>query len=268
MAAITPTRFAQLKEKITAECLKRSKIGDAPGSQSLSQYATSAYNFSYVPETDNAIKAEHLAKSWDILHVVNSDRIPEKKNKVILNTDVRLMEDLIFQMSNNPESANTGTPQYYPANYSDCSGGCTGLCFGCTGCTSGCKNECTGCTGCTSCTGSCTNGCTGSCEGSCTGGCKESCSGLCTSGCKNECTGGCLGCSGGCRGYCIGTASKGYSSCGACDVGCYGGCCSDCSSNCGSHINIPTTSWQAHNNQIMGCIKPGWRPDWWDGKYT
>ena len=268
MASITPQRFIELKNRIIAECVRRSKVGDADGSVSLQQYGSSAYNFSATPATNTNVKYEHLSKSWDVLNKVNSNTIPSSKNNIILNTDFSRMEAFVTTLESNPEPAVVIKQSGTNSNYSDCSGGCTGLCFGCTSCTNACKNECVSCTGCTSCTGSCTNGCTGTCENTCTGGCQGTCAGLCTTGCKDQCTGGCLGCAGGCRGYCIGTASKGYSSCSACDVGCYGGCCSDCSSSCGSKINIPTTGWQAHNNQISGCIRPGWRPDWWNGRYT
>lgn len=268
MASITPQRFITLKNRITSECARRSKIGDAPGSVSLTQYAAAAYNFSVAPAVNTRIRKEHLNKSWDVLRKVNSDRIGENTDKLVVSSSLSTLEEFVTVLESNPEPAVVEKQSGTNSNYSDCSGGCTGLCFGCTSCTNACKNECTSCTGCTGCTGSCTGSCTGTCSGSCTGGCQGSCSGTCKTGCKDGCVGGCLGCSGGCRGYCIGTASKGYSSCGGCDNGCYGGCCSDCSSNCGSHINIPTTGWQAHNNQISGCIRPGWRPDWWNGRYT
>lgn len=122
-------------------------------------------------------------------------------------------------------------------NACDCSGGCQGVCKGCSSC-SGCGDWATGDTGvagaCAGCTGQC-SGCQGKCSG-CAGctGCNTECAGSCQGGCFRNCYNTCDGaCSGACQGCNTQCGAECKDTCkNACHNTCKNGCAKNCTNGC------------------------------------
>lgn len=202
---ISPERFSELKARVKAECLRRSKSGD------ISSYGGSAYDYSIQPTSHTIIRDEHRDKIAIPLNAIDSNKVPNQTGQnVVLESDITTMETFISALEIRGVEDKSGT---------DCRSGCTGLCYGCTGsCTGTCIGSCTG--GCQGCRGTCIGSCQG-CRGTCTGSCQ---------GCRNTCTGSCTGCRGTCRGSCRGGCNTTCT--GQCSRTCQGKCTSGCTGSC------------------------------------
>lgn len=190
MALISATRLKNLKLRVRAECARRNESG------SVASYSGVAYDYTLAPALGIIAKSEHRDKLVIPLNAINSAQFPLITGGVVISeAALSTMESFLTVVEKR---------SFTDYSASDCSGGCTGLCYSCT--------SCTGCTGCGT---ACSNNCDGACEGTCTDAC-EGCN-LCTSSCGYAgCTASCyLSCYGECDGNC-GTG------CSYCSGGCAG----------------------------------------------
>ncbi len=200
MAQIKAERFAALKAKVKAECLRRSHSGSVAG------YGGAAYDYTTPPTAGGVVRQEHRSKLAEPLSAINSNDVPKNDGQArVSEAELAAMETKVTAWAARSLTDTGG---------SDCLSGCTGTCYtgcatGCTGCGSGCPSACTSCgSGCpTSCTG-CGSGCPTSCS-SCGSGCGDGCSG-CGDGCTDSCSGCGDACSTSCSGICSNTC---YNSC-------------------------------------------------------
>lgn len=194
MATVKADRFAALKAKVKAECLRRSYEG------SVASYGGASYDYSEAPAAGRVIRQEHRDKLIGPMRAVNSDVIPAGQG-VVSEEELKNLETRATVWAARSIADQSG---------SDCKTGCTGTCYtgcttGCSGCSGGCSGGCKGCSGCGS-------GCAGGCTGECTTGC---------SGCGNACSTNCDGCTG-----CGSDCQTG------CGQGCGSGCARTCSGHC------------------------------------
>lgn len=186
---ISALDFVLLKERVKGECSRRKYNG------SVASYASSSYDYTVTPTTDQVPLPEHFNK---IIVPMNA----------IINTGRTQTESgfLVRQIYELGEAMTTLESIEFTAASSGCKASCTGLCQGtctetCTsGCTGGCKSGCKG-----GCKNGCKGGCTGDCGGNCGADCGVSCQGLCIQECANNCTGGCMN---KCQGSCTGGAKS------------------------------------------------------------
>lgn len=181
---ISASDFISLKARVKAECERRVYNG------SLASYATSAYDYTVIPTSEDAPLPEHFNK---IIVPMNA----------IINTGRTSTQSgfLVRQLKSISDSLTTLESIDATASSSGCKASCTGLCqgtctTGCSGCTGSCSTICGG-----SCTGSCGSGCVGGCSG----GCSSDCGTVCTVSCEDSCMNGCEG---GCGSQCKGTARQ------------------------------------------------------------
>ena len=204
MAYIEAERFAELKARVKAECLRRCHTG------SVAEYGGEKYEYTNSPTEDHTVDVEHYEKLALPLSKIHSEKVPSLDGRrIVFDEDITEFEAALTLFETRPMTDKTR---------GDCETSCTGACYtGCSGdCTGGCETTCSGeCQG--SCTG-CGSGCANTCEGSCSGGC-YGCGGNCTGGCSGSCDGSCSGCSGSCSG--------------GCSSSCSGGCKSSCTVTCG-----------------------------------
>lgn len=213
MALVDAKRFADLKNRVRAECLRRCYSG------SVADYGGTDFDYSAEPTKDQLIRTEHYTKLVVPLSKINEDDIPSLEgNRIISDAEMTQMEAAVTRYETRSMSDTTK---------GDCKSSCTGACHtACSStCTGGCGQQCSGtCTGgCNGCSG-CSGRCTGSCSG-CGSGCSSGCSGRCTGGCKDSCTVTCgqQGCVGSCLGLCHnGCTSSCQKSCGYCGANCTG----------------------------------------------
>ena len=205
MAYIEAERFAELKARVKAECLRRCHTG------SVAEYGGEKYEYTNSPTEDHTVDVEHYEKLALPLSKIHSEKVPSLDGRrIVFDEDVTEFEAALTLFETRPMTDKTR---------GDCETSCTGACYtGCSGdCTGGCETTCSGeCQG--SCTG-CGSGCANTCEGSCSGGCSSSCSG----GCKSSCTVTCgnTGCVGSCLGLCsAGCTTSCQTSCGYCGTNC------------------------------------------------
>ena len=207
MAYIEAERFAALKARVKAECLRRCHTG------SVAEYGGEKYEYTNSPTEDHTVDVEHYEKLALPLSKIHSEKVPSLDGRrIVFDEDITEFEAALTLFETRPMTDKTR---------GDCETSCTGACYtGCSGdCTGGCETTCSGeCQG--SCTG-CGSGCANTCEGSCSGGCSSSCSG----GCKSSCTVTCgnTGCVGSCLGLCsAGCTTSCQTSCGYCGTNCTG----------------------------------------------
>jgi hypothetical protein len=205
MAYIEAERFAELKARVKAECLRRCHTG------SVAEYGGEKYEYTNNPTEDHTVDVEHYEKLALPLSKIHSEKVPSLDGRrIVFDEDITEFEAALTLFETRPMTDKTR---------GDCETSCTGACYtGCSGdCTGGCETTCSGeCQG--SCTG-CGSGCANTCEGSCSGGCSSSCSG----GCKSSCTVTCgnTGCVGSCLGLCsAGCTTSCQTSCGYCGTNC------------------------------------------------
>ena len=197
MAYIEAERFAELKARVKAECLRRCHTG------SVAEYGGEKYEYTNSPTEDHTVDVEHYEKLALPLSKIHSEKVPSLDGRrIVFDEDITEFEAALTLFETRPMTDKTR---------GDCETSCTGACYtGCSGdCTGGCETTCSGeCQG--SCTG-CGSGCANTCEGSCSGGCKSSCTVTCG---NTGCVGSCLGlCSAGCTTSC-------QTSCGYCGTNC------------------------------------------------
>ena len=205
MAYIEAERFAALKARVKAECLRRCHTG------SVAEYGGEKFEYTNSPTEDHTVDVEHYEKLALPLSKIHSEKVPSLDGRrIVFDEDITEFEAALTLFETRPMTDKTR---------GDCETSCTGACYtGCSGdCTGGCETTCSGeCQG--SCTG-CGSGCANTCEGSCSGGCSSSCSG----GCKSSCTVTCgnTGCVGSCLGLCsAGCTTSCQTSCGYCGTNC------------------------------------------------
>ena len=205
MAYIEAERFAELKARVKAECLRRCHTG------SVAEYGGEKYEYTNSPTEDHTVDVEHYEKLALPLSKIHSEKVPSLDGRrIVFDEDITEFEAALTLFETRPMTDKTR---------GDCETSCTGACYtGCSGdCTGGCETTCSGeCQG--SCTG-CGSGCANTCECSCSGGCSSSCSG----GCKSSCTVTCgnTGCVGSCLGLCsAGCTTSCQTSCGYCGTNC------------------------------------------------
>ena len=205
MAYIEAERFAELKARVKAECLRRCHTG------SVAEYGGEKYEYTNSPTEDHTVDVEHYEKLALPLSKIHSEKVPSLDGRrIVFDEDITEFEAALTLFETRPMTDKTR---------GDCETSCTGACYtGCSGdCTGGCETTCSGeCQG--SCTG-CGSGCANTREGSCSGGCSSSCSG----GCKSSCTVTCgnTGCVGSCLGLCsAGCTTSCQTSCGYCGTNC------------------------------------------------
>ena len=205
MAYIEAERFAALKARVKAECLRRCHTG------SVAEYGGEKYEYTNSPTEEHTVDVEHYEKLALPLSKIHSEKVPSLDGRrIVFDEDITEFEAALTLFETRPMTDKTR---------GDCETSCTGACYtGCSGdCTGGCETTCSGeCQG--SCTG-CGSGCANTCEGSCSGGCSSSCSG----GCKSSCTVTCgnTGCVGSCLGLCsAGCTTSCQTSCGYCGTNC------------------------------------------------
>ena len=205
MAYIEAERFAALKARVKAECLRRCHTG------SVAEYGGEKYEYTNSPTEDHTVDVEHYEKLALPLSKIHSEKVPSLDGRrIVFDEDITEFEAALTLFETRPMTDKTR---------GDCETSCTGACYtDCSGdCTGGCETTCSGeCQG--SCTG-CGSGCANTCEGSCSGGCSSSCSG----GCKSSCTVTCgnTGCVGSCLGLCsAGCTTSCQTSCGYCGTNC------------------------------------------------
>ena len=205
MAYIEAERFAELKARVKAECLRRCHTG------SVAEYGGEKYEYTNSPTEDHTVDVEHYEKLALPLSKIHSEKVPSLDGRrIVFDEDITEFEAALTLFETRPMTDKTR---------GDCETSCTGACYtGCSGdCTGGCETTCSGeCQG--SCTG-CGSGCANTCEGSCSGGCSSSRSG----GCKSSCTVTCgnTGCVGSCLGLCsAGCTTSCQTSCGYCGTNC------------------------------------------------
>lgn len=220
MAYIEAERFAALKARVKAECLRRCHTG------SVAEYGGEKYEYTNSPTEDHTVDVEHYEKLALPLSKIHSEKVPSLDGRrIVFDEDITEFEAALTLFETRPMTDKTR---------GDCETSCTGACYtGCSGdCTGGCETTCSGeCQG--SCTG-CGSGCANTCDGSCSGGC-YGCGGNCTGGCSGSCDGSCSDCSGSCSGGCSSSCSGGCKSsctvtCG--NTGCVGSCLGLCSAGC------------------------------------
>ena len=219
MAYIEAERFAALKARVKAECLRRCHTG------SVAEYGGESYDYENAPVEDHTIDVEHYEKLALPLSKIHSEKVPGLDgHRIVFAEDVTAFESALTLFEARPMTDKT---------QGDCETSCTGACY--TGCSSAC-------------TGSCDTTCSTECQGECTG-CRSGCANSCTSSCKNECygcgsdcTGGCsgsceltcaTGCIGSCAGECKKTCTQTCGNEGCCLSLCYNGCRASCQKNCG-----------------------------------
>lgn len=186
MAKIQADRFAALKAKVKAECLRRCYSGSVAG------YGGADYDYTAAPASGRVIRQEHRDKLIAPLRAINPDGIAQRTGPgAVSEAELANMEAKVTAWSARDLADTSG---------SDCKSGCTGACYGgcatgCSGCSGGCSGCGSGCSGgCSGCGSGCPNscsGCTGACGGACSADCTGECKGTCTGGCQNSCTGGC-----------------------------------------------------------------------------
>lgn len=190
---ITASDFISLKARIKAECERRSYNG------SVASYATSAYDYTVIPTSEDAPLPEHFNK---IIVPMNA----------IINTGRTSTQSgfLVRQLKSISDSLTTLESIDATASSSGCKASCTGLCqgtctTGCTGCSSTCSGSCS-----TSCGQGCGGNCSGSCYQVCFTNCDTYCTDACTMVCQFSCEADCEGsCKGGCKTLCKGTCVGG-----------------------------------------------------------
>ena len=157
MAYIEAERFAALKARVKAECLRRCHTG------SVAEYGGEKYEYTNNPAEDHTVDVEHYEKLALPLSKIHSEKVPSLDGRrIVFDEDITGFEAALTLFETRPMTDKTR---------GDCETSCTGACYtGCSGdCTGGCETTCSGeCQG--SCTG-CGSGCANTCEGSCTGGC-------------------------------------------------------------------------------------------------
>lgn len=172
MALITSARIQELKAKIKAECLRRSKTG------SVAQYGQGTYDFTAIPDKNVIVAKEHYEKMAVPLNAINSDNQPYVNGeRVASETEILNMEAKVAIYESRSITDNQA---------SDCKSSCTGLCYSCTG---QCVSACSGCSGCSGCGGACSYGCSGGCSGcsGCGNACSSGCGGTCSFNCSSVC---------------------------------------------------------------------------------
>ena len=179
MSNIEAQRFADLKARVRAECLRRCYTG------SVAAYGGAAYDFSNPAADGHTVDVEHYEKLAYPLAQINSAKVNGVDgDRIVTDDDLTAFEAALTLFE---ARAMTDKTQ------GDCQASCTGACY--TGCTSGCKGNCTQ---------SCADDCVGQCTG-CGSGCADSCSGSCRgtcTGCGSGCDGQCSGCGSGCSYSC------------------------------------------------------------------
>lgn len=170
---ISRSELSLLKTKLKAEMLRRNGLG-APTRLytptvpfgSMTEYGSSAYDFTNSPEKGGKIHTEYGEKTVDLLlKIKNYDDlesttegspIPKGFNSNLITIVDNLSkenfsgetEETISARKDAGEDVSKLTPES-----SSCSGACSGLCVGscigqCNGCYSGCTSSCgTGCAG-------------------------------------------------------------------------------------------------------------------------
>ena len=166
MAYIEAERFAELKARVKAECLRRCHTG------SVAEYGGEKYEYTNSPTEDHTVDVEHYEKLALPLSKIHSEKVPSLDGRrIVFDEDITEFEAALTLFETRPMTDKTR---------GDCETSCTGACYtGCSGdCTGGCKSSCTvtcGNTGCVgSCLGLCSAGCTTSCQTSC-GYCGTNC---------------------------------------------------------------------------------------------
>ena len=218
MANVEAQRFADLKARVRAECLRRCYTG------SVAAYGGADYEYTNPAATGHTIDTEHYEKLAFPLAQINSSKVNGiDGDRVITDEDITAFESALTLFE---ARAMTDKTQ------GDCRASCTGACYtGCTSdckgaCTQSCADDCTGeCTGCgEECAGAC-YGCSAWCTVACVGGCDGSCKNNCGGDCKSQCTTTCgnQGCVGSCLGLCSsGCTTSCQKTCGYCGTNCTG----------------------------------------------
>ena len=153
MAYIEAERFAELKARVKAECLRRCHTG------SVAEYGGEKYEYTNSPTEDHTVDVEHYEKLALPLSKIHSEKVPSLDGRrIVFDEDITEFEAALTLFETRPMTDKTR---------GDCETSCTGACY-------------TGCSG--DCTGGCETTCSGECQGSCTG---------CGSGCANTCEGSC-----------------------------------------------------------------------------
>ena len=182
---ILASDFINLKARIKAECKRRNLIG------SVSNYASSAYDYTVTPTVGYAPLPEHYNKIVTPYTAITGQVFNTKASGDIIPALNAISNGLTSLENKDIRASNSG-----------CASSCTGLCQGT--CSGNCFESCSG-----SCTSNCGNDCTGACKNSCGSSCEVACSGCtnsCGSSCNKGCSSGCSGsCSSGCAALCQGT---------------------------------------------------------------
>ena len=148
MAYIEAERFAELKARVKAECLRRCHTG------SVAEYGGEKYEYTNSPTEDHTVDVEHYEKLALPLSKIHSEKVPSLDGRrIVFDEDITEFEAALTLFETRPMTDKTR---------GDCETSCTGACY-------------TGCSG--DCTGGCETTCSGECQGSCTG---------CGSGCANS----------------------------------------------------------------------------------
>jgi len=160
---MTVEEVKQLKNLLKAELSRRNGIG------SVSEFATSAYDFTVPPAIGSKVLVEHGQKTVDLVLKIEDfgDLTTVKENAPIPSSFSPALIDEIRRLSAEPRTGVTDKTSSYTEDSnkriesSSCRGMCTGLCVG----------TCTGfCNGCTGCSASCGTGCASGCKTTCKGG--------------------------------------------------------------------------------------------------
>lgn len=230
MANVEAQRFADLKARVRAECLRRCYTG------SVAAYGGVDYDYTNPAETGHTIDTEHYEKLAFPLAQINSSKVNGVDgDRVITDEDITAFESALTLFEARAMTDKTR---------GDCEASCTGACY--TGCTSECGGTCTQLCS-EDCSSQCTTGCGKNCKNECSDSCKDGCYGCggdctelcrsCGGGCDDTCLTGCQwSCQNGCEGNCKKTCTQtcGDEGCvGSCLSLCYQGCTTSCQKQCG-----------------------------------
>jgi hypothetical protein len=120
---ITAERFNALKAEVKAECQRRAYAGEATSSSNMAPYASADYDYTNIPAAGVKITTEHRDKNAIPLNRINSTKVPNASGIMnITDEDLTTLEAFTTVLKARIYNDKSGT---------DCSGGCTGMCYGC-----------------------------------------------------------------------------------------------------------------------------------------
>lgn len=182
---ITAEEFNALKDRVNAECQRRSAEADQYNKNPVTNP-----NITDVIKLTDEIKAQKINEMLKTLYQFNVFPGLDLMNISYQDGQV-LIGDYIFPIDG-LGTIITKLEEEPRRNNDDCNAGCMGLC------TDSCADVCTGtCSDtCNGCTGSCTGGCSGGCNDTCADGCMGQCGASCSRSAQHGCGGWCFTCSG------------------------------------------------------------------------